>query len=83
MSDKIAVGDCVVFTDPVAQDHQALVTAVWGSKDSPNEPAINIVFVSDDENRTDQYGRQVLHNTSVVHRSMQAAHGMFWRRANE
>lgn len=79
MIDNIAIGDSVVFTDPVAQEHQALVTAVWGD----NNPAINIVFVSDDANRTDQYGRQLEHHTSVVHRTMQSAHGMFWRRHGE
>ncbi len=75
----IAIGDSVIFTDAVAVEHQALVTAVWGT----GNPAINIVFVSDDKARTDQYGRQLERHTSVCHKSVQQAHGMFWRRLTE
>lgn len=83
MIENIAIGDAVIFTDAVSKEHKALVTAVWGSEHSQWEPAINIVFVSDDEARTDQYGRQLERHTSVVHKTAQPAHGMFWRRLNE
>ncbi len=83
MIKDIAIGDSVIFTDAVAQEHPALVTAVWGDVNSPYEPAINIVFVSPDKDRTDQYGRQLERHTSVVHKTAQPAHGMFWRRNSE
>lgn len=76
---KLTVGGKVVFVDPVAVAHDALITAIWGDPNAT--PAINIVYVSDDEKRTDQYGRQTVHYTSVVHESMQSAHGNFWRHA--
>jgi hypothetical protein len=83
MIKDIAVGDAVVFTSATAQEHKALVTAIWGDINSPTEPAINIVLVSDDNTRNDQYGRQIERHSSVVHQKMQAAHGMFWRRLTE
>lgn len=83
MIKDIAIGDAVVFTDAVAQEHKALVTQVWGDEASPWEPAVNLVFVSDDAARTDQYGRQLERHTSVVHKTAQPAHGMFWRRLTE
>lgn len=73
----VKVGGSVTFVDAYAVPHEALVTAVWGSPESL--PAINVVYVSEDESRTDQYGRQTVHNTSVVHESKQSAHGMFWK----
>jgi hypothetical protein len=43
-------------------------------------PSLNLVYVSDDPNKTDQYGRQIERGaTSVVHQRNQAAHGRFWR----
>ena len=74
-------GDHVVFTDAHSQDRNGLVTAVWGSG---NGTSINITFVHTDENRTDQYGRQLdRSNTSVVHKSQQSAPGMMWRWPDE
>lgn len=72
------VGDHVVYVDPTAGEHQALVTAVWNN--GTPVPSLNVVYVSDDPAATDQYGRQLASRvTSVVHRSNQAAHGMYWR----
>ena len=77
----IQIGDSVRFTDALGKERSALLTAIWG--DRASTPAVNIVYVSDDESRTDQYGRQTVHYTSVVHKSMQSAHGMFWQRIAE
>ena len=41
-------------------------------------PSVNVVYVDGDETKVDPYGRQIARSTSVVHRSNQAAHGMFW-----
>jgi hypothetical protein len=53
------VGGVVIYTDGYRRDHDALVTAVWGSD------CINVVFVCGDESKTDAYGRQIERETSV------------------
>jgi hypothetical protein len=43
-------------------------------------PSLNLTYVSDDESKVDQYGRQIERgSTSVVHQSNQAAHGRYWQ----
>lgn len=42
-------------------------------------PSVNVVFVTDDGNRTDPYGRQIDRATSVPHHEDQTAHGYYWR----
>jgi len=71
----VAIADAVLFVDPHGQEHDALVTAVHGTDEYPS---INLVFGTLDDALTDQYGRQISRYTSVVHRSKQAAHGMYW-----
>ena len=76
------VGDHVIFVDPVAEEHDAIVIAVWGAgQPGTNDvaPALNVMYADPDETKTDSYGRQIARSTSVVHKSNQAAHGMFWR----
>lgn len=71
------IGDTVTFIDDKRKEHNALVTAVW------SDTCINIVLVSDDESKTDQYGRQLERHTSVSHASLQtgegAPFGMCWK----
>lgn len=67
------VGETVIFTNPRAVDNMALVTAVW----SPT--CINVVFVSGDEDKKDQYGRQVERQTSVQRMADWTAHGNYFR----
>lgn len=70
-------GDAVTYVDPRGVEHNALVTANWGTGDTPS---LNLVFVSDDEQATDQYGRQLASRvTSIVHETNQYAHGSYWR----
>ena len=71
------IGDIVEYVDPVGKSHKALVTANWGIA-SPTA-SLNLVYVSDNESETDQYGRQIRRDTSVVHETSQPAHGRFWR----
>lgn len=79
------VGETVVFHDARGKAHDALVQVVW--KPYPGQPenniGLNVVHVSSDENKTDQYGRQIEHATSVPHASWAVAHGMYWRFADE
>ena len=70
-------GDVVVYVDPVGSAQLALVTAVWGSK------CVNIVFVSKDSNKSDPFGRQIERQTSLVHQTLQPAHGSYWRWQDE
>lgn len=78
------IGDIVIFTDAVGKDHNALVTSVFDNGDPEKypTPSLNVVYVTEDESKHDMYGRQIERNTSVVHESNQAAHGMKWRPVN-
>jgi len=53
-------GDMVIYTDSIRRDHNALVTAVWGPV------CINVVYTSQDESKTDSYGRQIERQTSAM-----------------
>lgn len=71
------VSDPVVYVDPVAVQHAALITAVWG------KTCVNVVVVSRDTNRRDSYGQQIERVTSCVHKTMNEAHGNYWRFPDE
>lgn len=73
MHKKPEVGSVVSFVDAVGKSHTALVTAVW------TETCVNVVFVSDNESESDTYGRQIKRQTSLVHKTLQPAHGWYWR----
>lgn len=77
---EVRVGDAITYVDPLGVDRPALVTAVWaGEYGQSNPPGVNLVFVSDDVARLDGYGRQMERATSVVHQSVQPAHGNYWK----
>ena len=80
---KISIGDPVVFVDAKFVEHAALVTHVWGAETYPDDggrkPGLNIIYVSNDANREDQYGRQIIHETSVTHITMNEARAMVWK----
>jgi hypothetical protein len=73
------VGEFVIYVDPVGKERPALITAVWGGPNDLNPPALNVVFVNDDENQKDNYGRKIERMSSVVHRTNQHAHGQYWK----
>ena len=77
---KREIGQSVVFVDKHGEPRPALVTAWWHGKpeDSDTSASANLVIVSNDGARTDKYGRQTEHETSVVHKSAQTAPGMYW-----
>ena len=70
------VGDRVAYIDPSRNERNALVTAVWTAEP---HPSLNLVLVSDDAKKEDQYGRQIEHVTSIVHQSMQGAGCNCWK----
>lgn len=76
----VKIGDPVTYVDPQREPRPALVTAIHpGMNPGQNaEPGVNLVFVSDDKERRDGYGRQIERATSVVHKTAQPAHGNYW-----
>ena len=72
----VAIRDSVTFVDALSQSHSALVTAVFTRGNEP--PGVNVVYVSEDPDAHDQYGRQLVRETSIVHKDQQPAHGMYW-----
>jgi len=74
---ELAVGCNVIFVDPVAGQHQAVVTSIFGDP-AVNVPCINIVYVNPDETMQDSYGRQIMRQTSLCHRSVNPAYGMYY-----
>lgn len=60
------------FVDPVGKSIPALITRVWGPQ------CINLVIVTDDS-QEDNYGLKLARHTSVMHASVQQAHGNYWR----
>lgn len=74
---KPKVGDIVVYHDEHGRPHNALVVAGW----SPT--CCNLVYASSDETKQDAYGRQIERDSSVVHKSVQPAHGKYFRWPDE
>jgi hypothetical protein len=89
MKRSVSKGQNVVFVDEDRIAHCALVTINWGSPgwddEKPLVPGenwptcLNLVYVLKDDTRTDQYGNQTRHVTSVVHESVQTAGGYMWK----
>lgn len=84
----VKIGDTVKILDENCVEHDALVTANWGQQDASgvtqfeegkHGPCINVVFVSADPAKTDCYGRQTEHLSSVQHKdSPGVAPGRVW-----
>lgn len=66
------VGDPVDFYDPTGRKIPALITAVWGSQ------CVNIAYVETQEGQRDNYGQKIARSTSLMHGSVQQAHGNYW-----
>lgn len=81
--ERYKYGAAIVYVDEFGKPHDALVTT-WHGLDhyrvhAPQlEPGVNLVLVSQDETKTDSYGRQIERKTSVCHKGVQPAHGWYW-----
>ena len=76
---ELNVGDSVVFIDSQRRRLAGLVQAIHGRFGPNNNPAINLIVVSPDASKTDTYGRQIEHFTSVGHADCQKpVIGMCW-----
>ena len=65
-------GTACDFYDPRGKRFDALITEVWGPQ------CVNVVYVNDVEGQRDNYGQKLLRSTSVMHGSIQQAHGNYW-----
>jgi hypothetical protein len=75
------IGDMVQFFDERGVAHDALLTCIHGNDGIETTPdtCVNLVMVAKDESKTDPNGRQIERRSSVVYRTHQSAHGMFWQ----
>lgn len=61
-------GKHVIYLDDRGRPHDALVTADWNKSDrSVDNNPVNLVIVSDDPARHDEYGQQIWRPTSIAH----------------
>lgn len=74
---KVEVGNHVIWHESDGRACDAIVTAVW------TPTCINVVIVSPEEAKTDQYGRQIERRTSCTYKSTQQVHGFYWRYPDE
>jgi hypothetical protein len=65
-------GTACTFFDPRGRAYDALITEVWGKQ------CVNVVYVNDVEGQSDSYGQKLMRATSVMHGSIQQAHGNYW-----
>jgi len=73
----IRIGQAVKVVDEVGVLHHGLVTNNWSKLDVCSTCA-NVAFLSADESKTDQYGRQTEHLSSCAHRDTTTAPGRYW-----
>lgn len=72
------IGKSVKFADPWGVTHEAFITYCFSVGDDDKPMCVNLVYVSDDNDKTDQYGRQITRHTSVMRRNEFTAHGIWF-----
>lgn len=65
-------GTACIYVDPRGKSCHALITEVWGPQ------CVNVVYVNDLEGQRDNFGQKLLRASSVMHGSIQQAHGNYW-----
>lgn len=78
---SLSKGDHVMVVDEVGALHHGLVTNNWGNtevEDGKAGPTINVLFVSDDTTKVDQYGTQIERLSSCSHKLNSHAPGRYW-----
>lgn len=71
----------VKVVDEFGKLHDGLVTNSWGDtevEDGKPGPCINVLFVSDDTSKQDQYGTQIERYSSTSHKLSTEAPGRYW-----
>jgi hypothetical protein len=74
------VGDAVIFCDTKSIDHSAIITVVHGNT---LNSCVNLAYISSDENKQDNWGRQMERAGSVQRVSITSAHGYYFRYPEE
>lgn len=69
------IGKSVLFNDELRKQHYALINQCWSLGDDNQPIYINLVYVSSDSAKTDQYGRQIERSTSVYRKDQNNAAG--------
>lgn len=65
-------GTACTYFDTRGKPYAALITEVYGPQ------CVNVVYVNDVEGQRDSYGQKLLRASSVMHGSLQQAHGNYW-----
>lgn len=69
------IGKRVFYSDPHGKIHDALITYCF-SVNAEGEPmTVNVVYVTDDTESTDQYGRQIIRKSSCPRKGEHSAWG--------
>lgn len=75
-------GDHVKVVDEHGYLHDGLVTNSWGNQseyeDGKPGPTVNVLFVSNDPAKRDQYGEQIERLSSCSHKLNSHAPGRYW-----
>ena len=74
-------GMAVKVVDEVGGIHDGLVTNCWGIREveaGKPGPTINVLYVSTDPAKRDQYGEQIERQSSCMHKLNTSAPGRFW-----
>jgi hypothetical protein len=77
----LQIGQHVKVVDEYGRLHDGLVTNQWGNgevQDGTPGPAINVLYVVDDETRRDPYGNQIERLSSCSHKLSTTAPGRYW-----
>ncbi len=79
MRKKPEIGDAIVYHNEKGVGHNALITCVWG------EYMINLTYVSSNESQKDDYGRQIIRESSVsmIGQPGHTVHGRYARYPHE
>jgi len=81
MKRTLSKGMTVKVVNEVGKTFDGLVTNNWGNtevEDGKAGPTINVLYVSDDDSKTDPYGNQIERLSSCSHKLNSHAPGRYW-----
>jgi len=81
MKRTLSKGMTVKVVNEVGKLFDGLVTNNWGNtevEDGKAGPTINVLYVTDDDTKTDPYGNQIERLSSCSHKLNSSAPGRYW-----
>ena len=93
MKRELRIGQPILYVDSKGVEQHALITHVWGcyegedhdgnklgpyTQEQYEETCINVCYMSKDESKTDDYGRQLERDTSVCFAGNMSVRGRCW-----